>query len=125
MTHIDVDSNWKSYFTEKSTELSELGGMYISQRQQTLNFRYRKSLPNYQSDWHVAGDPTLIVIQSGTIEIELRNSECKQFSPGQAFVAADYLPVDVAFSEQHGHRARVIGNDELVAIHFKLATSSK
>ncbi|MDT0596401.1 hypothetical protein [Glaciecola petra] len=125
ITHIDVNSKFESCFTERATELFELSGMFISQRQEVLNFRYRKSLPNYKSDWHVAGDPTFIVVQSGCIEIELRNGQKKQFCAGEAFVAADYLPKNIMFSEQHGHRARVIGNDEFVAIHFKLSLKNE
>lgn len=122
VTHIAVNSNHESYFTQKQIPLFEAGGMYISQRQSVLNFRYRKSLPAYESDWHVAGDPTLIVVQSGCIEIELRSGESKRFESGQAFVAADYLPKELTFSTLHGHKARVIGDKEFVAIHFKLAT---
>jgi len=120
ITTIDVDSNWHSIFTQKTFELTQSGGMHISQRQQALNFRYRKSLPGYHSDWHVAGDPTLIAVQAGCIEIKLRNGQTQRFSAGDSFIAADYLPKHTVFNQQHGHMAKIIGDDEFVALHFKL-----
>jgi len=49
-----------SYFIEQHYSLEDYNGLIISPRQDALNFRHRMSEPGYFSDWHVAGDPTLI-----------------------------------------------------------------
>ncbi|MEM0912680.1 MAG: hypothetical protein AAGJ37_17025, partial [Pseudomonadota bacterium] len=107
---------------QEQFELSEYGGMFISPQQQAINFRYRTSDVGYQSDWHVAGDPTLIIIQQGALEIELRKGDKRTFGQGDCFIAADYLPQHIALDNtMHGHRARVLGDRYLAAIHIKLA----
>jgi len=93
----------------------------LSDQQSALNFRLRSSEAGYQSTWHVAGDPTLLIILSGTIEIELRDGSAKQFSSGDMFVARDYLKSSEQFNERLGHRAKVIGSDALSALHLKLS----
>jgi len=94
---ISVDENHNSIFTEIQHQLNSHGDLWITEQQNALNFRHRKSPPNYQSDWHVAGDPTLITICTGTLEIELRDGTTKQFSAGQSFIAQDYLPPNIPF----------------------------
>lgn len=93
----------------------------LSEQQKSVNFRLRHSESNYSSDWHVAGDPTLLVILKGTIRIVLRNGDAKEISVGELFIAEDYLLSDVAFDNTvHGHRAEAIGNEDLSALHLKL-----
>jgi len=93
----------------------------LSEQQSALNFRLRSSAPGYQSDWHVAGDPTLLLIQTGIIEIELRDGSLKRFSAGDMFVAQDYLDEGIEFTDLVGHRARVVGHQTLNALHLKLS----
>lgn len=119
---ISVDESFQSYFSTMALSLTQVGGMFISERQQALNFRHRRSEVGYESDWHVAGDPTLIIVLQGTLELELRNGDKKQFSQGQQFIAADYLPVGMTLAETQGHRARVIGDIPLQAVHIKLSS---
>lgn len=118
---IDVNKEFESVFTEKQFDLSAYGGMFISPQQSAVNFRYRMSKAGYQSDWHVAGDPTLIIVQQGTMQISLRNNVCRQFAAGDCFIAADYLPEDMALTQLHGHKAEVLGDHDFYAIHIKLA----
>lgn len=117
---ITINDDGISYFVEQNMPLEEFSGMFISQRQQALNFRHRISHVGYQSDWHVAGDPTLIVVLSGALEIELRNGDKRVYHQGLQFIAADYLPEKEALSSKHGHRARVIGEHAFQAVHIKL-----
>lgn len=94
----------------------------LSGQMDAVNFRLRTSPAGYLSDWHVAGDPTLLVILAGQVKIELRSGESKVFGTGDMFVAEDFLTEDTQFSEtDHGHRAEVIGTDALKALHLKLA----
>lgn len=76
-----------SSFEESSFSLDDINGMYISARLDALNFRHRMSEPGYFSDWHLAGDPTLITIRSGTLGIGLRDGSHKDFSAGDLFIA--------------------------------------
>lgn len=120
---IAVDENFCSVFKTSSLSLSDFNGMFISERQQSLNFRHRMSKPGYKSDWHVAGDPTLIIIRQGKLELTLRNQQSKTFSTGDQFIAADYLPANIQFSSKHGHRAQVLGQEQFLALHIKLSAN--
>jgi len=111
-----------SVFNEKTYTLENYNGLFISPRQQALNFRYRISKPDYFSSWHVAGDPTLIIIRSGTLRIGLRDGSYRDFTAGDVFIAQDKLDENTGFDDQiHGHTAQVVGEQELLALHLKLA----
>lgn len=118
---ITIDDKYNSVFKTLSYALSDHSGMCISERQPSLNFRHRMSQPGYQSDWHVAGDPTLIIVRQGQLALQLRNGERQVFGVGEQFIAADHLPSHVEFSCQHGHRAEVLGDKPFIAIHIKLS----
>ena len=93
----------------------------LTEQQNCVNFRLRHSTSDYASDWHVAGDATLLVILKGTIRIELRNGMTKDFSAGELFIAEDYLLPDIVFDNTiHGHRAEVVGKEDLAVLHLKL-----
>ena len=97
------------------------GGMRLSPRIDCSSLRMRSSEAGYEADWHVAGDPTLIVVRAGTLRLILRDGSSCDFGPGEAFIAADDVPEGQAFDNAfHGHRAEVVGNDALEAIHIKL-----
>ena len=119
---VSVDEDYSSIFTETNISQHELGSeRWLSEQQASVNFRYRSSPAGYESDWHVAGDPTLIIICTGSVELELRDGLKRQFSAGEKFIARDFLPKDMEFdSSRHGHRARVIGSEEFSAVHLKL-----
>ena len=69
----------------------------------------------------MAGDPTLLVILKGIVRIELRNGDTKDFSAGEMFIAEDYLLPDVVFDNAiHGHRAEVVGEEDISVLHLKL-----
>ncbi|MFQ3192587.1 MAG: hypothetical protein ACI936_003739 [Paraglaciecola sp.] len=113
----------QSYFIEQQYCLDDYNGLFISPRQTALNFRHRMSEPGYYSDWHVAGDPTLIIIRSGILRIGLRDESYQDFVAGDVFIAQDKLPANVAFNNNtHGHTAQVIGEQQLIALHLKLSS---
>lgn len=113
-----------SLFTEQILTLEDYNGMLISPRQGALNFRHRVSEPGYYSDWHVAGDPTLIIIRAGTLRIGLRDGGYRDFKAGDMFIAKDKLPENEMFDKQvHGHTASLVGDTPLSAVHIKLANS--
>lgn len=118
---ITNDERGVSIFGVREISLNGDSSWMLSEQQQALNFRLRSSSMPYESDWHVAGDPTLLIILKGAIEIELRDGSSKIFSVGDMFVAEDYLPAGSEFNSNiSGHRARVIGDSELQALHLKL-----
>lgn len=111
----------KSVFTEQHYSLEDYNGLAISPRIDAQNFRHRASEPGYFSSWHVAGDPTLIVVRQGTLRIGLRDGSYRDFSAGDQFIARDRLSCGEAFNDQHhGHTAQVIGDTPLLALHLKL-----
>ena len=121
ITTICNDNDHQSIFSTTTLPQTAHGDMWISDQQPCLNFRYRSSPAGYESDWHVAGDPTLIIISTGCIELELRDGTKKQFTAGEKFIARDFTPPGIEFNpNKHGHRARVIGKEEFSAVHIKL-----
>lgn len=123
ITQITNHDNLASTFSEVKHEKLQMGGMLLTNRIDALNFRLRESEPGYKTEFHVAGDPTLIIIQQGTLRIFLQNGASKDFSPGDLFIAKDFLPKHVPFDKAiHGHRAEVMGEQPLKAVHIKLET---
>lgn len=99
----------------------DMNGMLISDRQQALNLRHRSSEPGYTSDWHVAGDPTLIIIRQGTLTLELKNGTRRTYHAGDQFIAADHLANNTTLAINQGHKAFVEGAQNLLAVHIKLS----
>jgi len=115
------DGSNESFFDRRDIQLSGDQQRQLSEQISAVNFRLRTSPPDYASDWHVATDPTLLIILSGCIEIELRNGQKKQFVAGEMFIAEDYLNSENCFDNtKHGHRATVLGDNTLKALHLKL-----
>lgn len=115
-----------SVFNDVQYSIQDYNGLFITDRLDALNFRHRMSEPGYFSSWHVAGDPTLIVVRSGTLRISLRNGEYRDFIAGDIFIAEDRLQENESFdSNIHGHTAELIGEEVLLAIHIKLAEIKK
>ena len=116
-----------SVFSSRAVALHGDNARRLSEQLAAVNFRLRESHSSYRSDWHVAGDPTLLVILRGVIRITLRNEESRVFSPGDMFIAEDYLAEGIVFDDRlHGHCAEVVTDqmidaDVLKVIHIKLA----
>ena len=120
-TCVTSDGRNASYFGQSSYDLSGTTERMLTEQNDAVNFRLRTSSASYASGWHVANDPTMLVILSGCIELELRNGETKEFHKGDAFIAQDYLEQGVEFDdEKHGHKAKVLGDEELQVLHLKL-----
>lgn len=120
ITCVTNDNNGPSYFAEKAVALNGNNQRMLSEQISAVNFRLRSSDQTYASDWHVAGDPTLLIVLSGCVQIELRNGDTKKFTAGQMFIAEDFLNKDYSFNDKNGHRARVLGNNEINVLHLKL-----
>lgn len=121
ITVVTNDGDGLSYFSQREVPLSGSVERLLSDQQSAVNFRWRTSPENYSSDFHVAGDPTLLIVLSGAITIELRDGQNRNFSVGDYFIAQDYLAVGVDFDiNVHGHRAYVQGDTPLSALHLKL-----
>lgn len=110
-----------SVWVEHSWPPQTRGGMLLTPRIETGSMRLRTSEPGYAADWHVAGEAVLIVVRRGVLRIVLRDGEARDFAAGDVFIAGDVLPTGETFDpEVHGHRAQVIGNERLEAVHIKL-----
>ena len=68
----------------------------------------------------------MILILQGCMRIYLQNGEQRDFSKGDVYIAADYTPEGTTFDEKrHGHRAELIGDEDLKAVHIKLPDSAR
>ena len=118
---ITTNESGISIFDEVEFDVNKRGGMFLTDQIASKNFRIRKSNFGYETDFHLAGDDTFIVILKGSLKIELQNGDFKIFSSGDYFIAKDDLPEAIVFDNQiHGHKASVIGDELLEAIHIKL-----
>lgn len=115
------DKGGPSYFIDKTYELSDYNGFLITDRINAQNFRHRRSEPGYHSSWHLAGDPTLLIIRQGTLRINLRDGSYRDFSKGDQFIAQDCSHNRETLTPSQGHQAELIGNTPLLAVHIKLA----
>lgn len=121
ITTITTSKDGISIFEEIDFVLEQRGGLFLTNQITAKNFRIRKSNVGYTTDFHLAGDATFITIQKGSLKIELQNGESKTFTIGESFIAQDNLPENIVFdSKIHGHKASVVGNESLQAIHIKL-----
>ncbi|WP_396192256.1 hypothetical protein [Flavobacterium sp.] len=121
VTTITTNENRISVFEEVAFDVNQRGGMYLTEQIAAKNFRIRKSNIGYETDFHLAGDATMLIILKGLLKIELQNGDYKLFSAGDYFIAKDNLPENIIFdSKIHGHKASVIGDELLEAIHIKL-----
>lgn len=110
-----------SVFEDIEFDVNQRGGMFLTDQIASKNFRIRKSNVGYETDFHLAGDATFIVILKGSLKVELQNGDYKVFSSGNYFIAKDNLPENTIFDNKiHGHKASVIGDESLEAIHIKL-----
>lgn len=118
---ITINENGISIFSTVDFSVQQRGGLFLTEQIGSKNFRIRKSDVGYTTDFHLAGDATFIIIQKGSLKIELQNGDFKIFNSGDCFIAQDNLPENITFdSTIHGHKASVIGEESLQAIHIKL-----
>lgn len=118
---ITINETGISVFDEVEFDVNQRGGMFLTDQIAAKNFRIRKSNLGYETDFHLSGDATFIVILKGILKIELQNGDYKLFSAGEYFIAKDNLPENILFdSNIHGHKASVIDGESLEAIHIKL-----
>ena len=118
---ITTNDNGISIFDEVDFSVQQRGGLLLTNQIAAQNFRIRKSDVGYETDFHISGDATFIIIQKGSLKIELQNGIFKIFNPGDCFIAQDNLPENIEFdSKIHGHKASVVGNEALQALHIKL-----
>ncbi|WP_395054806.1 hypothetical protein [Flavobacterium sp.] len=118
---ITVNEDGISIFSEVDFTVEQRGGLFLTNQIPSKNFRIRKSDVGYTTDFHLTGDATFITIQKGSLKIELQNGESKIFTIGASFIAKDNLPETIVFNNKiHGHKASVVGNESLQAIHIKL-----
>lgn len=118
---ITTNENGISIFEETDFSVQQRGGLFLTEQIGSKNFRIRKSDVGYTTDFHLAGYATFIIIQKGSLKIELQNGDFKIFKSGDYFIAKDNLPENILFDQTiHGHKASVVGNESLQAIHIKL-----
>ncbi|MEP1231015.1 MAG: hypothetical protein ABJG88_10105 [Litorimonas sp.] len=121
---ITNDGQGASYFSAREIALNGDMSRQLSDQIEAVNFRLRRS-ESYEAGFHVAGDPTLLIVLSGTMRITLANGEARDFRQGDMYIAQDYLAKGVAFEAGlHGHSAKTIGDVPYNAVHLKLSRLS-
>ena len=118
---ISNDGRGPSVFSIREIDLSGEMTRQLSGQIDAVNFRLRRSV-GYSADFHIAGDPTLLIVLNGTMLITLPSGESREFTAGDMYIAEDYLAPDVAFEDGvHGHKAQTLGDIPYNAVHVKLS----
>ena len=118
---ITNDGSGASKFSTREFSLSGDKLRRLSEHISAENFRLGTSTADYSSVYHVAGDPTLLIILNGVFRLQLRNGDHHDFATGEMFIAQDYLAAGVQFDDSlHGHRAEVVGEKPAFVLHLKL-----
>jgi hypothetical protein len=121
ITSIITNAEGISIFSEEEFPVEDRKGMFLTAQISAKNFRIRRSSLGYATPFHLSGDATFISILKGSLKIELQNGDYKIFSCGDCFIAKDNLPTGVIFDKTiHGHKAVVVGEENLLATHVKL-----
>ena len=126
LSHIDIptitnDGQGASYFSVRQVDLHGDLSRQLSDQIAAVNFRLRRS-ENYKAGFHVAGDPTLLIVLSGTMRITLPSGEYRDFTQGDIYIAEDYLAGGIEFQTRlHGHSAQTLGDVPYQALHLKLS----
>ena len=106
---ISNDGQGASFFGARAIDLNGDISRQLSDQIAAVNFRLRRSI-GYSADYHVAGDPTLLIVLGGTMRIELPSGEHRDFSKGDMYIAEDYLaPGTVFVSGKHATARRLSG----------------
>ncbi len=117
---ITNDGLGASYFSTREITLNGDISRQLSDQIEAVNFRLRRS-ETYAAGFHVAGDPTLLIVLSGTMRIALPSGDYREFSQGDIYIAEDYLEPHIEFKAGlHGHSAHMVGDTPYHAVHLKL-----
>jgi len=118
---ITNDGQGASYFSQREVALNGDITRQLSDQINAVNFRIRRS-ENYEAGFHVAGDPTLLIVLSGTMRISLPDGAFRDFTKGDMYIAQDYLAAGIEFEAGvHGHSAKMLGDVPYNAVHLKLS----
>lgn len=86
--------------------------MLAAPLQRVVGYGLRIVPPGSLRDWGPAAHPTVAVHLTGQAEIEASNGDIRRLTPGTVLVADD--------TTGRGHRARVVGNEPVTAMHIVL-----
>ncbi len=65
---ITTNENGISIFSTIDFSVQQRGGLFLTDQIGSKNFRLRKSDVGYETDFHLAGDATFIIIQKGSLK---------------------------------------------------------
>ena len=99
ITRVYADEKGESHFEEITKTLTLAGPIgFLSDSEEVDSLIFRKVLPNYDYDFHMAPARQYIVLLDGKIEIETSLGDKKQFGTGDVILVEDITG--------KGHRTR-------------------
>jgi uncharacterized cupin superfamily protein len=105
----------ESHFEEVELELKDSGrGTDVSNEIPASSVNFSKFRDDYGFDQHTAPRDRFVVMLTGTIEVETSDGEVRVLGPGTVLRAEDLTGV--------GHKSRVIGSDERIALYVQFPT---
>ena len=113
-----TDSFGESHFEDLNIGLNEIDfappapPIFTSDLNVSTKYGFLSVSPGWESDWHPAPKRQFIIYLSGTIEAEVSDGEVRRIGPGGISLVED--------TQGKGHRSRVIGDEEVVAVIIQL-----
>ena len=92
---------------------SSRGATDLSEMVNVKGLQFRRTLPNFFSDWHQAPRRQYIVTLSGRGEVELTGGRKIPLTPGHILLAED--------TTGKGHISRGVGSDDRISLIIPLA----
>jgi hypothetical protein len=117
-TRLYTDAEGESHFEDLVAELSLVDfassapSLYVSKSLTAKQSSFFGAPAGWISDWHPSQGRNLFVVVSGSWEIETSDGEIRTFAPNQTLLVED--------TTGKGHRSRVLGNEESLALLVQL-----
>ena len=102
-----ADAEGVSHFEDIEVPLSATNAnstSLLSELVEVSGMRFRKSLPDYGTEWHPAARRQFVINLSGSLEMTAGDGEVRLFGPGSIVLVED--------TTGQGHMSRAIGDEE-------------
>ena len=107
-----ADESGVTHFRDEVIPFSSSGtgrpGVWSTAYQEATDIGFLRVTRDYPNEWHPAPRKQFVMTLHGIVEIEAGDGETRRFAPGEAVLVTD--------TEGPGHRTRVVGNTDVLAV---------
>ena len=113
VTRIFTGPDGQTHSQEVDIKLTSRGATDLSDMVNVKGLQFRRTSPNFFSDWHQAPRRQYVVTLSGRGEVELTGGRKIPLTPGHILLAED--------TTGKGHISRGVGSDDRISLIIPLA----